>query len=126
MKIGIVEEVGGGLYAYAEVLLRGPSGREARLYALVDTGYNAYVSVPSEIVNHLGLSPLGTDDVILANAGTETAGIFVGEVSWGRQSINVPVHQIGDEPTIGTALLRDHKLSIDFAPDGDVQIYPII
>ena len=50
------------------------------------------------------------------------------EAPWtlGYQTLRVPVHQIGEEPTIGTALLRSCKLSVDFVPDGDVQVHPIV
>lgn len=122
MKVGIVEEDGRGLYAYTDISVRGPTGREVNVSALVDTGFNAYISLPSNIVSFLALQPLGTDDVVLANATIDTSFMFVGQVNWRQTTENVPVHEIGDEPAIGTALLRSFNLSIDFVPGGDVVV----
>ncbi len=125
MTVGHVEEQGGGLYAYVDVVVRGPTGREVLVSALVDTGFNAYVSLPRNVVIDLGLVRLGTDDVTLANADIDAAELYLAEVHWRQSRRNLPVHQIGDEPTIGTALLRSYNLSVDFVPDGDVQVHPI-
>ena len=125
MTIGVVEEVGGGLYAYADVRVRGPTGGEIPVSALVDTGFNAYVSLPASMVEQLRLPPLGTENVVLANADTETVEMFLGQVRWRRRRRYLPVHQIGDEPSAGTALLRQFNLSIDFLPNGDVRVSSI-
>ena len=125
MKVGSVRDGhGSGLFAYVDVNIIGPFGHSITQSALVDTGSNGFVSLPREVVDELGLLLVGFDVVELANAGSENVRVFGGEVTFGQQSRRVPIHSIGDEPTIGTALLRDHKLSIDFAPDGDLQVYP--
>lgn len=125
MIVGFVEEESGGLFPYMDVLVRGPAGREIRVTALIDTGFNAYISLPHRMVNDLGLTRIGTDDVILANADRDAAELFLGEVDWGFSRHNVPVHQIGDEPAVGTALLRAHNLSIEFVRDGAVHAVSI-
>ncbi|MCY4475900.1 MAG: hypothetical protein OXC83_10770 [Chloroflexi bacterium] len=125
MIVGFVEEEGGGLFPYMDVIVRGPAGREICVTALIDTGFNAYISLPRRMVNDLGLTRLGTDDVILANAERDAAELFLGEVNWRSSRHNVPVHQIGDEPAVGTALLRQHNLSIEFVRDGAVHAVSI-
>ena len=122
MIVGRVEQDGGGLYAYADVTVRGPSGHEINISALVDTGFNSFLSLPPRMVEYLGLLPLGTDDVVLANAETDTAFMFVGQAGWRHEMRGIPIHQIGDEPSVGTALLRSLNLSIDFVPNGDVRV----
>ena len=126
MKVGSVSDGLNGLQPYVDLVVQGPFGNQTNVSALVDTGSNGFVSLPPEIIDELTLIPIGTDVVELANAKSENVRIFGGAVTLGAQTFRAPIHQIGDEPTIGTALLRSYNLSVDFVPDGDVQVHPIV
>ena len=126
MKIGSVQDGLSGLCPYVSVTINSPSGNSITQTALVDSGSNGYVSLPPIVIEALELTPVGSNIVELANAKTETVTIVSGEVALGRWRRNVPIHQIGDEPTVRTALLRSFNLSIDFVPDGDVRFEAIL
>lgn len=125
MKVGSVSDGLFGLRPYVDLVIQGRLGDAATVSALVDTGSNGFVSLPPEIVDELALTPVGIDVVELANARSENVRVFGGTVTLGHQTLRAPVHQIGDEPTVGTALLRSYNLSVDFVPDGDVQVSTI-
>ena len=128
MKVGFVQDGHRGLCAYAEVSIAGRSGRSVRQTALIDTGFNGYISLPTTVVEDLGLLPIGAHVVELANAEVANVLLFSGEVTIGNivevvigNIVRaVPIHGIGNEPTIGTSLFRYHHLSIDFMAGGDV------
>ena len=126
MRVGSVSDGLHGLQPYVDLVIQGPFGDQTNVSALVDTGSNGFVSLPLETIDELALMPVGIDVVELANARSENVRIFRGTVTLGYQTLRVPVHQIGEEPTIETALLRSCKLSVDFVPDGDVQVHPIV
>ena len=120
MKVGFVQDGHRGLCAYAEVSVAGRSGRSVRQTALIDTGFNGYISLPTTVVEDLGLLPIGAHVVELANAEVANVLLFSGEVAIGNIVRAVPIHGIGNEPTIGTSLFKYHHLSIDFMAGGDV------
>ncbi len=125
MKVGSVSDGLYGLQPYVKLVMQGPFGAQTVVSTLVDTGSNGFVSLPPETVDKLALLPVGIDVVELANARSENVRIFGGAVTLGGRTFRVPVHQIGEEPTIGTALLRSHNLSVDFVPGGDLQVRSI-
>ena len=108
-----------------DLVIQGPLGDATTVPALVDTGSNGFVSLPPEIIDDLALIPVGIDVVELADARSENVRLFRGAVTLGQHTFRTPIHQIGDEPTVGTALLRSYQLSIDFVPDGDVRVFTI-
>ena len=125
MRVGSVHDGPYGLCPYVDVVINGPFGDTVTQVALVDSGPNGFVSLPAGVVDELRLIPDGSDVVELANAESESVLLFAGAVTLGRWRLSVPIHQIGDEPTVGTALLRSFNLSIDFVPDGEIRLSPI-
>ena len=126
MRVGIVRDGISGLCPYAEVSVKGRSGHAVSTTALIDTGFNGYISLPSDLVGSLGLSSSGVHVVELANSAEENVDLFFGEVTLGELVATVPILGIGSEATIGTGLLRSHSLRIDFVGDGEVGLIRIV
>ena len=125
MKIGFVRDGRLGLCLYADISVTDRSGDLVTQKALIDTGFNGYLSLPLDVVEELDLTSIGGNAVELTNASEEDVPLFRGEVIFGPKVMTIPVHGIGTESTIGTSLFRSARLSIEFEEGGDVSVKDI-
>ena len=58
--------VNDNLEAVVTIPLLGPAGQTREIAAVVDTGFNGYLTLPPTIVAELGLSVVGDGEAILA------------------------------------------------------------
>ncbi len=65
--------------------------------ALIDTGFNGYLSLPLDVVEELDPTSIGGNAVELANASEEDVPLFRGEVTFSRKVMTIPVHGIGTD-----------------------------
>ena len=91
--------------------------------ATLDTGFTGMLALPSDVVQELGLTYHGNRTVRLAH-GQQTLGIYGAAVSWFGQLRAVVVHEVAGTPLVGTALLANSLLTVDFRNGGDVIIQP--
>jgi clan AA aspartic protease len=99
-------------------------GNVLQVRAVIDTGYNGSLSLPLSLVRSLGLVPLLSSEVRLADLTTKTYDFYSGEVAWDRHRRNVRVLCLEGDPLIGTALLEDCKLEAIFKAGGAVTVTP--
>ena len=93
----------------------GGSRMQVEVEALIDTGFNAYIILPSLIATRLGLELTSVTWVELADGSVIRNSVFSGHATFGGQSQEVEIMMTdSDEALIGTALLSNYKLTIDF------------
>ena len=92
--------------------------------AVVDTGFTGALALPGDIIGELGLTRQDERPVRLAS-GIETVYIYGAAVSWLGQLRAIPVHQVDGNPLVGTSLLTNCRLTIDFLESGRVNIHPL-
>jgi clan AA aspartic protease len=102
--------------------VRGPSGQVTRIRAVIDTGFDGYLTLPPTIVAELGLIWQQIDRAILADGSEINFNVFEGVVAWNRRSRAVFVDESDTVPLAGTALLHGHEMSAEFRPGGKVAI----
>lgn len=97
------------------IKLISPGDQEIELPAIVDTGYNGEVILPENKVQEMGLEFLGTIDSELANGVVVEIELYSGRILWfGHiQEVAIGTTQ-SDDTLLGTLLLADCKLEIDF------------
>lgn len=105
--------------------VRSPDGREYEFVAQVDTGFGGGLTLPPEIIDHLGLSWHEQGQVTLADGTVATTDIYDGVVVWDGQPRSVPIESADVDPLVGTQLLAGHRLTADFRPGGRVTVAPI-
>ena len=93
----------------------GGSRMQVEVEALIDTGFNGYIILPSLIATRLGLELTSVTWVELADGSVIRNSVFSGHTTFGGQSQEVEIMMTdSDEALIGTALLSNYKLTIDF------------
>ena len=105
--------------------VRGPSNRVRHVRAVIDTGFNGYLSLMPEIVADLGLVWKQTDITTLADGSETAVEVFEATVTWDDQDRAIFVDEANTIPLVGTGLLAGYALKTEFRPRGKVRIEPI-
>ena len=102
--------------------LQGPSGRDVEIEAVIDTGFNGYLTLPPGLVADLGLPLVGTGSGVLADGSVVRFDIHYCTVLWDAQERLVRVNVADTTPLIGMRLLDRHSLYVEIENGGRVVI----
>ena len=108
--------------AVVSLPLRGPAGQARDVDAVVDTGFTRFLTLPSAMVEELGLGYRGVNSVILADGSETTLEVYGVTVLWDGQPREVVAYVSNTTPLIGMSLLQRHYLDIDVEDGGHVLI----
>ncbi len=100
--------------------------RTSKIEAVVDTGYNGFLTLPPETVEELALPKLGTVFATLGDGSKMGMACFLATVLWGSDERDVVVLQAGQASLLGMGMLLGHRLSVDVENDGFVRIEPLL
>jgi clan AA aspartic protease len=105
--------------------VRGPSGAEQDVDAVVDSGFTASLTLPATVVAALALTRQSTGGAVLADGSIRQFDIYAAEVDWDGVWRPVLVSVVGKEVLLGMGLLAGHELRIAVEPGGAVEITPL-
>ena len=89
--------------------------RPAKFPAVIDTGFNGYLSVPTRLLRHSAWQAIGTEKFEIATGAIVEQEIFLGDLIFdGRRSPAYIVATAAKDILIGTKLLKDKILSVNF------------
>jgi clan AA aspartic protease len=115
-----------GLQARMEIFLR-PSGASLfEVECVIDTGFEGFLTLPQTVVTDLNLPFLAPIRANLADNSRISTNVHLATIVWNRTDREVPVLAMGRRPLIGTALLQDYHLGIDFYEGGTVLVDDIL
>ncbi|MCC5635272.1 clan AA aspartic protease [Nostoc sp. CHAB 5844] len=115
-----------GLQARINVILCLSLSSNIEIECVVDTGFEGYLTLPSAVITELGLPYLARIDANLANNSNVDVNVHLVTILWNGIERDVAVLAMGSRPLIGTALLEDSHLSIDFYDGGKVLVDEIL
>ncbi len=110
------------LEAVVTLPLLGQAGQTREVDAVIDTGFNGYLTLPPTLAADLGLSVVGDGEAVLADGSEAAFDIYGVTVSWDDQSRHIEAGAVGITPLVGMALLHSHNLNIDVEDGGRVVI----
>ncbi|MXZ46218.1 MAG: clan AA aspartic protease [Chloroflexi bacterium] len=102
--------------------LRGPSGRTLEVEAVVDTGFDRFLTLPPRVVAELDLAFVGLNSVQLADGSEAALDSYAVTVLWDGRPRRVVTYVSDAAPLVGMALLAGHSLCVDVEPGGRVAI----
>ena len=108
--------------AVISLSLRGPSGLEREVDAVVDTGFNSFLTLPPEVVTELALPFAMQGHAILADGQEASFDIYGATVLWDGQPRYVDAYVVDATPLVGMMLLDKHNLNIEVESGGRVVI----
>ena len=108
--------------AVIHLTVRGPAGQEQEIEAIIDTGFDGCLSLPSSFIVLLGLSWRERGRALLADGSESVFDIYEGTALWDGEFRRIPVHEAETTPLIGMSLLQGYELNVQVQPGGNVTI----
>ena len=118
----IVGAVNARLEAVVDLRVQGSDGRTLEIEAVVDTGYEGFLTLPAAVVAELDLPFLHLRWVTLADDTEVDLDVHDATILWDGQSIDVEADVAGSTPLIGMLLMDGYRLTVDVEVGGDVFI----
>ncbi len=119
---GVVNEV---LEARVPVQILDSSGGHQSVEAVIDTGFNGFLTLPGIWIQHLGLKFVMSTTAELADGSIVSLAKYEAIVLWDGRERRVPVLQSESNPLCGMLLLRNCRLTIDVRPRGEALLVPL-
>lgn len=108
--------------AVVSLTVRGPMGRSATVAAVIDTGFDGALSLPTELAAALQL-PLRRSAIAILGDGSEAGyNLYRATVFWDGEARAITVAALDSEPLIGMGLLAGYRLTMQVIPGGQVEI----
>ena len=114
--------VNANLEAVVTLPLQDSSGQTREVEAVVDTGFNGYLTLPPMLMEDLELPVVGDGEAVLADGSQAAFDVYGVTVLWDGQPMYVETGAVGVDPLVGMALLEGHNLNIDIEDGGRVLI----
>ena len=108
--------------AVIRLFVQGPSGTAHEVDAIIDTGFNGFLTLPPALVTTLGLMRRSRGRALLANGREELFDIYGVTVLWDGQQRYVEADAVDTTPLVGMSLLDGYDLYIQVAEGGQVVI----
>src|SRR5437867_834425 len=86
------------------------SGREHPHDAVIDTGYNGWLTLPPSAIASLGFSWQRFGRAILADGSEKIFSIYEGVVIWDGQPVTIDIDELDGEPLVGMSLMYGYEL----------------
>ncbi len=108
--------------AIVPLVVRSTDSSELDVEAILDTGFNGSLTLPTAVIDRLGLSWRGRGLAILANGAEEQCDLYGATVVWDGNPRRILVESAETEPLLGMALLRGYLLRVQVTEGGSLII----
>ena len=102
--------------------VHGTRGRKRKVEAVIDTGFNGYLTLPPDVIAELGLPWQTTADAILADGSICSFEIYEAAMSWDRRVRSIIVSESDSTPLVGMAMLHGFELNMLVQARGKITI----
>ncbi len=108
--------------AIVELEVSGSVQPSQKIAAVIDTGYNGYLTLPDNLVTALQLSFAGYRRGRLAEGSVIRLDVYVGSVVWHGRPSDVLISQAAGTLLIAMSLLTGSRLTMDVVDGGNISI----
>ena len=99
--------------------------RNETIEAVIDTGFDGYLTLPRNIVKRLKLQPAGNRRATLGDGNTVVLDVYLAKVLWHRNEWEILVLQTEGGPLVGMSLLDRNRVTLVIVTGGAVSITPL-
>ena len=118
----IVGTIDPNLNALVSIVVGGGNGRQQVVEAVIDTGFNGYLTLPYNEISSLGFPWIRLQSVILGDGNEQICDVHAGEIVWNNEIRTIEIEAADTQPLIGMALLEGYDLHIQVVENGAVSI----
>lgn len=122
MNMPIRGQVDTGLEAWVSLQIADNDGRFRSTEAVIDTGFNGFLTLPRNLVESLGFCRRRITEVILANRVKASLNVWLAQILWHERVLTVQILEAEGVPLLGTRLLAGSQLTAQFRNGGEVLI----
>jgi clan AA aspartic protease len=97
-------------------------GHEHSLSAIVDTGFNGWLTLPGRLARLWGIPSREQGSAVLADGSVVYYTVYRASVMWDGQPIAVLIDEMESEPLIGMRLTHGYRMLIENVDGGAVSI----
>lgn len=108
--------------AVIRLRVRGPSGREREIEAVIDTGFNGWISLPVALISALDLPWRRRGLALLADGSESVFDMYDATLIWDGRPRRVAVDAANTAPLVGMALLDGCEMNLQIRAGGAVTI----
>jgi clan AA aspartic protease len=114
--------VNGNLEATIRLMVRGSGGQELEIEAVIDTGFNGFLTLSPTLVEQLGLLHIGQSRALLANGQEGLLDLYEVTLQWDGQWRTVETDAADTDALVGMSLLYRYSVYVEAVEGGQVVI----
>ncbi|MEH2066961.1 MAG: clan AA aspartic protease [Nostoc sp.] len=118
----IIERVNGDYEPIIRVAIHDSNGRVYKRDAVIDTGFDGWLSLPPDIITVLGLNWKRRGRALLADGSESIFDIYEATVLWDGQLLTIPIDEADSDPLVGMSLMEGYELNIQVIDGGMVRL----
>ena len=121
--------INGHVTVYREAVIslsvEGSEGQSKEIDAVIDTGFNGFLTLPASLVQELGLVWRRRGRAMLADGSESLFDIYEATITWDGRPRRIAVDEVNCDPLIGMSLLYGYELTVQVVDGGRVVINPL-
>ena len=112
--------------AVISLTVQGSEGQSREIDAVIDTGFNGFLTLPASLIQELGLVWRRRGRAMLADGSDSLFDIYEAIVTWDDRPRRIAVDEVNSDPLIGMSLLYGYELTVQVVDGGRVVINPLL
>jgi clan AA aspartic protease len=104
------------------LVISNATGQREVINAVIDTGFDGFLSLPSDIITRLGLPWTISNPATLGDGSEVLFDFYAGTIIWDGQYRTIDIAESETEPLLGMAMLYGYRLQVDTVEGGIIKI----
>ncbi|UKO96198.1 clan AA aspartic protease [Nostoc sp. UHCC 0870] len=93
--------------------------------AIIDTGFNGWLSLPPDLIAKLNLRWKRRGRAILGDGSECIFNVYEAIVIWDGSYLTIPIDEADSEPLVGMSLMEGYQLMVQVFEGGNVEIQKV-
>jgi clan AA aspartic protease len=114
--------VNGDFEAMLSLSICGSDGKVYTQDAIIDTGFNGWLSLSPDLIDQLNLKWKRRGRAILGDGSECVFNIYEAVVLWDGVYLTIPIDEADSEPLVGMSLMEGYQLTVQVFEGGKVEL----